>query len=246
MPDEVIVVPEPRQPTNDFLAVIQYVTERGITNEQLSGVLDLHERFRKSQAEAAYAKDMAIAQARMRPVVRDAENKGTRSRYARLEAIDNAIRPIYTDCGFSISFDEEKADKPNHMRLRADVMHRDGHMKSYRLELALDGVGAKGNALAMNAVQAGGSTSSYIRRYAKKFIFDLVESDEDNDGQGDNWTIGPGQIQKLNDGLEASGVRLAAFLQWLALESLDQMPVREFANAVGYLQRKARQNGGGK
>ena len=48
-------------------------------------------------------------------------------------------------------------------------------------DLALDGVGLKGNPN-KTAVQASGSTISYGRRYLKLMVFDVVLTNEDNDG----------------------------------------------------------------
>ena len=41
----------------------------------------------------------------MRAIAADANNPQTRSRYASYFALDNAVRPIYTKHGFSLTFD---------------------------------------------------------------------------------------------------------------------------------------------
>lgn len=245
MPDEVIVVPEPRPQATGTLALLERALELKLTAADLGAWMDLHERAEAKRAAALFAQALSAAQAEMPCIVKDATNSHTKSKYARLETITHDIKPVYTKHGLSLSFEPEPCPTEGFIRVRADLRHDAGHLQTYRVDMPKDGKGSQGNANAMNPLQASGSTFSYARRYLVCMIFDLVVAGEDLDGN-DVQFIGPGQIQELNDGLEASGVKLAAFLQWLALESLDQMPVREFANAVGYLQRKARQTGGGK
>src|SRR5580765_8918661 len=58
-----------------------------------------HERGRR-----LFNASMSDAQAEMLPVVRDAKNSHLGNKYAKLETIDNAIRPIYTRHGFSVRY----------------------------------------------------------------------------------------------------------------------------------------------
>ena len=54
--------------------------------------------------EVAFNAAMADAQAEMRPVVTNAYNDQTRSKYAKLEAISKAIDPVVSKHGFGKSF----------------------------------------------------------------------------------------------------------------------------------------------
>src|SRR4051794_30455432 len=72
--------------------------------EKLERLLQMQERLVAEDARKAFNAAMSAAQGQMRPVWRDAANSQTNSRYAKLETIDDKIRPIYTEHGFSLTF----------------------------------------------------------------------------------------------------------------------------------------------
>ena len=59
-------------------------------------------QVKADEAKEAFQAAMAQAQAEMPSVVKDRENSHLKSKYAQLEAIDDAIRPVYTRHGFSL------------------------------------------------------------------------------------------------------------------------------------------------
>ena len=107
----------------------------------------LQREIMRDEQEGAFKQAMALVQAEMEPVGRDAKNEQTRSRYARIETIDAMLRPIYTKHGFSLSFtfpETEPYSPTEGFRVECEVAHRGGHSKMYSLSAALDSVGAKG------------------------------------------------------------------------------------------------------
>jgi hypothetical protein len=64
----------------------------------------LYERALARDAETAFNTAMAHAQEEMRPISANANNPQTKSRYAKYDALDAAVRPIYSKHGFSLSF----------------------------------------------------------------------------------------------------------------------------------------------
>lgn len=149
--------------------------------DKLERLFALRERMVAADKKTAYNASMAVVQAKLKPVFRDAMNQMTNSPYARLETISDAITPIYTAEGFSLSFDTADCPIPGHIRIVCDVMHSAGHSELKHFDLALDNVGIKGNPN-KTAIQASGSTISYGRRYLKLMVFDVVLTNEDNDG----------------------------------------------------------------
>jgi len=149
--------------------------------DKMERLLAIHREMRSETARTAYNAAMARVQAQIKPVYRDAMNDHTNSPYARLETISEAITPIITSEGFSLSYDTADCPVANHIRIVCDVMHSAGHTERKHFDLALDNVGAKGN-LNKTAIQASGSTISYGRRYLKCMVFDVVLTNEDNDG----------------------------------------------------------------
>jgi hypothetical protein len=179
-------------------------------------------------ARLQYIRAMASAQAEMLPVTRDAHNDQTRSKYARLETIDAAIRPIYTRHGFTLEFNSEAIEGPNE-RIVCEVSHAGGHAKKFQLEAPPDVAGAKGNA---NKTPLHGlaSTVSYIRRYLVCMVFNVVLANDDNDGNRGR--------PAANDTGELAGRTQAEELYRLLAEcslngTVDETSERAFLKAMG-------------
>ena len=61
---------------------------------RLEMLFEMQRKFLADEARVKFEKAMSAAQGEMGPVTKDAQNSHTRSRYARLEAVDEVIRPI--------------------------------------------------------------------------------------------------------------------------------------------------------
>ena len=149
--------------------------------EKMERLMQMHERFVDRSAAAAFNSAMVRAQRRIGPVYRSSFNSQTNSGYAKLEDIDKKISPEYTDEGFSLSFGTEDSPLAGHLRVVCDVMHEQGHTKRYHMDLPLDSAGIAGK-VNKTGVHAHGSTNSYARRYLTMNIFNVVLTNEDNDG----------------------------------------------------------------
>jgi hypothetical protein len=142
--------------------------------------------MREEQAKAsqrAFYAAMAVAQGEMEPVRKDATNPSTRSKYARFEAIDAVVRPVYTRHGFSVSYRTGTPSRPGAVRVICTVAHEAGHSVEAELEAALDGSGAQGRSNKTD-VQATGSTVSYLRRYILTMVWNIALASDDDDGEG--------------------------------------------------------------
>jgi len=144
----------------------------------------MYEKTRATEAEIAFNAAMSRAQSKILPVLNNAENTQTRSRYAKLSAINKEIVPAYTSEGLSISFDIGDPPEGAGMRMIAIVSHEAGHTRRYHMDLALDDKGAQGT-VNKTKLHAAGSTSSYARRYLICMIFN-ASTEDDNDGVHDD------------------------------------------------------------
>lgn len=149
--------------------------------EKIERLMALWERAEARKAEMAFNAAMSAAQAKMRPVAADASNPQTRSRYASYEALDRAIRPIYTDNGFGLSFDTGDAPLPEYVRVLCYVTHGAGHARTYHADMPADGKGAKGGDV-MTKTHAAGAAMSYGMRYLLKMIWNIAVGEDDTDG----------------------------------------------------------------
>jgi hypothetical protein len=151
--------------------------------DKMKALLDMQREIRDDMAQQAFFICMNECQGELPTVVRKAENTHTKSKYAKLEAIDRAVRPVYTKHGFSLSFDSEPSQDPNRVIITCLVAHAEGHSKLYRLAGDLDVAGAKGTAN-KNKMQGLGSSTSYLQRYLTCMIFNIVPKDHDDDAGG--------------------------------------------------------------
>lgn len=231
----------PQSPANP-LALIQTAIEKGMAVDNLGKLMDLQERWERNRAAEAYAEAMNLCQQEMPVVVRDAKNSHTQSRYARLETVNQTIRPIYTKHGFSISFGEADSPVAGNMRVVADVHHIAGHTRQYHCDVPLDGTGVKGNAM-MTGTQGKGSTLSYGKRYLICAIFNVTIADEDNDGNPSDGTLSEDQVYSINDLIDdcerlGAPVEMQRFWKWVGVQSLSDLRQKDYQKVVNELRRK--------
>jgi hypothetical protein len=164
-------------------AIVRAAADPTTDLNKIERLFAIHERMVKTDAETAFNAALARAQAAMPIVARKAQNTQTNSKYARLEAIVEAISPVYTAEGFALSFDTAEAPKAGDIRIVSILSHAAGHSRQYHIDMPPDEAGAKGN-VNKTRVHATGSTNSYARRYLICMIFNVATGD-DNDGNRD-------------------------------------------------------------
>lgn len=161
-------------------AITRAASDPSMDMDKMERLFVMHEKMVKAEAETAFNTALARAQSQMGPVVHNAANTQTNSKYAKLAAINKVITPIYTAEGFSISFNTADALQPGYLRTIAILSHSQGHSREYHLDMPPDEMGAKGT-VNKTKVHATGSTSSYARRYLVCMIFN-VTTEDDTDG----------------------------------------------------------------
>jgi hypothetical protein len=135
------------------------------------------------QSRRLFNQAMADAQSEMLPVVRDAKNSHLGNKYAKLETIDAAMRPIYTRHGFSVRFGSAPAPTEGYIRITCTVAHAGGYFEENYLDAPIANLGSQGGRTATTGVQAVGSAVTYLRRYLLGMVFNIVLADEDDDGE---------------------------------------------------------------
>ena len=229
------------------LAILERAVDRGLDADQLDKLMAMQERWERNQAEKAYNEAMHLCQQQMPSVVKSSTNKQTNSNYADLEAVQKAARPVYSAHGFSLCYGEADCPAPNYKRTTCDVRHVGGHCVRHHLDLPVDGIGPKGNAIGgMNAVQGCISTTSYGQRRLLCMIFNITLAGEDDDGQGAFERVTEKELVTLEEWvsmLEPTAWKLPPFLRWLGVESLGQLKRSDFGKAVHELQAQAHKHG---
>ena len=206
---------------------------------KLEKLMELQERAVGRDAKAQFVSGIAAAQAEMKAVATDSDNPQTRSRYASYEALDKALRPIYSKHGFALSYDTDDSPKPEHVRVLCEVMHIGGHSKTHHADMPADGKGAKGGDV-MTKTHAVGSAMSYGQRYLLKGIFNVRVGEDDDDGNAATSlpVISPEQCCLLDDLITEVGADKAKFLRYFKVRVLEELPQQAYKDAKTALELK--------
>ena len=179
MADNVPAVPVEQASLVNLIA--RAATDPAVDVGKLQALLDMQERVLRHQAKHAYNAAMARVAEEQEPVVRDAKNPHIGNKYAKLETIDAALRPIYSKHGFSIRYGSEPA-ADGRLHITCTVAHAGGHSETLGLSAPLDALGTGGRA-SKTGVQAVGSSITYLRRYLLSMALNIVTVDDDDDGE---------------------------------------------------------------
>ncbi|WP_444893606.1 ERF family protein [Microbulbifer sp. TRSA001] len=173
--------PAPAQPVSEatqMLAVIERVAANPEADiDKLERLLDMQERIMNRNAEQAFNTAMAQMQAELPVVDKNGEIivKGTlRSKFAKLDDIQEACKPFLKKYGFAVSFRIQNTERD--VCISGILMHNQGHREETEITLPADGSGSKNN------VQSIGSSVSYGKRYVYGALLDITIKGEDTDG----------------------------------------------------------------
>jgi len=192
---------ESAAPANSPMGMMLTAMQQGATLEQVEKMMDLQERWTKTEAKKAY--DAAFAAFKAEGVrilkgkqVTDGPLRG--KYYAELHDVVNAVTPALSKHGLSSSWRLTK-DEKDWMEVTCYLRHTGGHEESVSMGGSPDVGGAK------NALQARASTKTYLERYTLKAILGLSEQDDDTDGNAtdtaerDRWISEVAQAESAGD-----------------------------------------------
>ena len=233
-----------------LLGIIQRVSENpNVDIDKIERMMSMYERMltnaRLVAIEEAFSEAFAKAQAAMKPIVADAKNDQTHSKYASQAAIDIGIRDIYTAHGFSLSFDTEPSAVAEMINIVARLRHTRGYFKDYRLPMPADGKGAKGGDV-MTKTHATGSALTYGQRNLTKMIWNIaVSRDDDGNAAGKvqetGEVISKEQLDRLVALCDDLGADKQQFCQYLKVPSLADIPKHLYAKALNVLAARSAQ-----
>ena len=227
-------------PTDLLSAVIQAASDPRVDVAKMQALLAMKERIDLAEAERQFNIAMNLVQSELRPVVRESENQSTKSRYTKLEKLSAAIGPVILTHGFSVSYDSP-AWEGTKVTVGCTLAHCGGFSRHYQLAGDLDTAGPQGKAN-KTAIQGLGSTVSYLRRYLKLMMFDVVLVDEDNDGQATR-IITDEQADNINTliaDLKWDQHKIDKFLIWAEAPEIGKIKAARLAKVLDFLKTEAR------
>jgi hypothetical protein len=240
-----VLKPQPR-PLTIEQQIIHAASDPRINIAKMKELADFRRQMRMEDAEEQFNLAMGECQAEMRPIEANASNPQTKSKYATLDAVDRALRPIYSKHGFTLSFNTTDCPIPDHIRVLCYVT-RGLHKVTYQHDVAITTVGPKGNDV-MTKIHAGGSALSYGKRYLELMIFHITISDgagsADDDGNkaGGTRVIDGLQLGELRKLMSLARADEEKFLELFQIGALTELPASHFSVAKQQLSLKIKSN----
>lgn len=223
------------EPQSNLLAIIaRAASDPNVDVQKWQALLDMHQQMERSQAERQFKAALAEIQAVAPRVMRDGKIvvKGQlRSTYATFEAIDEELRPLVAEHGFSYRFTTNATDGKN-MVVTMTVAHRGGHSETSSMPLPVDSNEYR------SAVQNVRSSISFAKRCLVSDFFNIVTVGEDNDGQGGY--INKDQLLTLETMLKDAGIEVGRFLVFTKTKTLAEIPAADFQKCVNAIQQRGR------
>jgi hypothetical protein len=197
--------------------------DRAITSgagiEVLTKLMDLQERWDKTQARKAFDDALSAAKTEMPIIVKNRQvdfgakvsgKSSTNYKHEDLAEIARTVDPILGKHGLSYRF--RTTSLPNEpVTVTCIVSHRLGHSEENTLCAGRDDTGNK------NGIQALGSTLTYLQRYALKAALGLAASNDD-----DGMAAGNGG-ERLKSVYASKPIAAEIKAAFLACKSIDQL-----------------------
>ena len=162
---------------------VQFALDNKATIEEIEKLLTLKERFDKAEALKAYNKAMSQFKANP-PAIKKDKKVGYKPKdggrdvsysHASLYNVTESINKELSKYGLSASWSTKQNGT---ISVTCRITHVKGHSEETTLSAPADQSGAK------NAIQAIGSTITYLERYSLLALTGLATYDMDDDGKG--------------------------------------------------------------
>lgn len=221
------------------MTMIDRALVSGAAPETLEKLLALQERWEANQGRKAFDEAVSNAKAEI-PIVEKNATGHNNKRYANFAAYASAVKDVLARHGLSYRFRTEQTDR---ITVTCVLSHRDGHSEESSLSGPADSSGSK------NAIQAIGSTLTYLQRYTLVQALGLAASDDDDGNKHgksneDLATISEDQQIQIREMLEATESDEKRFLAMGKLERLSDMQAKDFDNAMNILKQRLAKKGG--
>jgi len=193
-----------------------------ITPDSLDKLLKVQKDWEANEARKAFNQAFTKMQATLPPI--EKTKKGHNSKYAPYDKVVSAVRPHLKNHGFS--FRHQTVESDNKITITCILAHELGHSEQSTLSAPADTSGSK------NAIQAIGSTNSYLKRYTLQDVVGIVTGDEDTDGNKPPVFITEHQLADLKALIDEKGKEEAKVLDYLkaqGVNSFKEVPIVKFA-----------------
>lgn len=209
--------------------MLNRAVESGAGLEMVEKLMSLQERWETGQARKAFDRAIAAAKAKITPIQRNAKGHNDK-RYADFAAIAKVVDPILSEHGLSYRFRTAQGER---ISVTCILSHEDGHSEETTLSGPADASGSK------NAIQAIGSTLTYLQRYSLVQMLGLAASNDDDGKAGvDGGVISDDQAAELIALADEVNADKRAFCEYFKIDGIAMMPAKDFDRAKIALNKK--------
>lgn len=233
---QLAILPDPDNMTP--MQMLQIAVAKGVDTEQIKALMELQREWKADRALEAFTHAMTAFRAEAIKITKNKDvlhNGKFMYRHALLSDIVNTVVPRLSEHGLSHRWETKQEGAL--ITVACIITHELGHSISNSLTASPDTSGAK------NAIQAIGSTVTYLQRYTFLAITGLAASDADNDGAGAEVpvTITAPQISDLEKLMLEVGVigerRERALKVW-HVTALTEIAIKDYAAIMQQLESK--------
>jgi ERF superfamily len=201
----------------------------GADINMIEKLMVLHERWDATQARKAFDEAVSAAKAEIPAIQRNATGHNSK-KYADFAAIAKVVDPIIGKRGLSYRFRTSQTDR---ISVTCILSHKAGHSEETTLIGPADTSGNK------NAIQAIGSTLTYLQRYSLVQMLGLAAAaDDDGKQAGNGEMVTLEQVEELVALADEVGADKEAFCRYFKVDGFADIPAKDFPRAIAALNKK--------
>lgn len=170
--------------------LLRMAVEQGADLDRLERLMALQERWEAGEAKKKFAVAFAAFKSEAVKIIKNkliTDGPLKNKKHAELSDAVNAATPALSRHGLSTAWRLTKDDK-DWMEVTCTLSHEGGHSESVSMG------GPPDTGPGRNAMQARGSTKTYLERYTLTAILGLAAQDADDDGAGGNHNTIPTEL----------------------------------------------------
>lgn len=242
-----MVQQKPMSQSDQFLSTIQQAaSDPAVDMDKMERLYGMYEKVKSEEARVQYNAAMAIVQGKLPGIEATHLNTHTDSMYAKIGNILDAIRPVYTAEGFSISCYPQESKLDGYILVCCDVSHAGGDTRHFEYDSPIDDKGTGGN---VNKTPTHGRASAmtYGERYLVGLIFALsiIYAGQDDDGNAAGTkpveVITDEQVLTMEAKIKENDLDIEVFKGWLETHigsrELKDIPVKSYPSCMKTLNR---------
>jgi len=211
--------------------MIKLAVTGGADLDKLEKLLTLQERWEANEAKKAYNQAMSNFKANSPKINKDKKvaYKEVRYNHASLANVTEKINSELSKHGLSASW----LTKQNGVIIvTCKITHIKGHSEETTLSASADATGSK------NAIQAIGSTITYLERYTLLALTGLATFEDDDGKSGGVEHITQEQGNKILDMIADTKTDIDKFLAYMKVDKLEEIAKGDYKKAIVALENK--------